>query len=248
MSNRIIIYSTILLSLMSLPLFNCKAQTLKTIEDELHEEIIPPPPKECPLRDFWEDSWDEWADGYGWFWGIAYNYTKQFPISFSLQAHRRLLFCGLDLGFSTGKQSYECTVTETYQNITTIINGEETHYSSELNIQHRIKPMGYAAIQPGLNFNFITLAVGLGLCWGEKSRIVTGAGNNINENRGFCGGIITPNAILHIPVIGTDNRVRITLNAGYQFMTVFDIDVNVRRLGANGNGWKFGGGIEILFE
>jgi len=231
---------------------NVEAQTLRELERVLSKKKVtpPPPPHRCT---FWEDSWDDWeTDG---FLGINYSYSKQFPLSFSFQAHRSLLFIGFGLGFATNPSTYDynSSTPDSSLSYTTIINGDTTRHYSYYNRDsiYSITPKGsWILIEPGLNFNFITLSCGFGFWWGEGEKTITSNNYGLYSNATSSGWIINPNMILHLPIPGTKNDVHFTINAGYNFLlpSIGEDDAVVKRLTAKGNGWRLGFGLEFKID
>ncbi len=232
---------------------NAEAQTLKELEIFLSKKKpTPPTPQTSHHRTFWKDSWDDWEDD--GFWGISYGYSKQFPMSFSFQAHRHILFVGFGLGFATNSSTYtytSSTIDSSYYIVN--INGDTTSYYSYFNrdTNYTITPKGFWVLaEPGLNFNFITLSCGIGYWWGDGQRYVSTNNVSYSIDGTSSGWILNPNIILHIPIPWTENNVHLTANVGYNFLlpSLFEDDPVERNLTKQANGWKFGLGIEFKID
>ena len=237
---------------------NVEAQTLRELEQALAQKRVKrpsPPPKNTfwkDLRDDWEDSWDDWKDDT--YWGFSYSYSRQFPLSFSLQAHRHIYFMGFGMGFATNPvtYSYNSSTPDSTVSSTSIVDGVITRHYAYFNRDsaYAVTPKGlWVLIEPGLNFNFITISCGVGFWWGDAETNISSYGIGTQTSGSSSGLIINPNMMLHLPIPGTDNHMHFTFNAGYNFLlpSIGD-DAIVKSLAAKGNGWRLGVGLEFKLD
>ena len=229
----------------------CQSQTLEQLEVNLIRKKIQSKP--TFWKSYWKSSWNYWEKEDVLSCGVDYNYSKAFPASFSFHVHKQIFFLGISFGFATDKKtfSYYSSTPDSTLRSTSITNGDTTHYYYyfDRDSSYSLSPSGFITLEPGINLNIITLSCGIGFWGGDiGKKIEHGSTYGSTSTSGDVGTIINPNIMIHLPIPGSDNLLYLNMKIGYNYLHTFNQDVVLKRLAAQGNGWKYGAGLEFRFE